>query len=145
MRIVRYSFCYFVLKYPLHMKKYLLLIISVFIFGFSFAQDKSESDNFYSNELKNDTTKIDLFDLQELKLYPNPVSDYLFVDYDILFVKEAKLIIYNSIGAIVYTKNLHEKKDNLKLSVSDYKNGLYFCSLQIDGKLLNTKKILINH
>ena len=127
------------------MKKYLLLIISVFIFGFSFAQDKSKTDNFFSNELKNDTTKIDLLDLQELKLYPNPVSDYLFVDYDILFVKEAKLIIYNSIGAIVYKKNLHEKQDNLKLSVSDYKNGLYFCSLQIDGKLLNTKKILINH
>ena len=78
-------------------------------------------------------------------LYPNPASDYLFIDYDIIFVKEAKLQIYNSIGAIVYTKILDEKQDNFKISVSEYKNGLYFCSLQIDGKLLNTKKILINH
>lgn len=127
------------------MKIFLLLIISVFIFGFSFAQDKNELDNFYSNEIKNDSTKVDIFDLQKLKLYPNPVSDFLFVDYDIIYVKEAKLIVYNSIGAIVYSKILHEKQDNLKISVSDYKNGLYFCSLQIDGKLLNTKKILINH
>jgi hypothetical protein len=78
-------------------------------------------------------------------LYPNPAKDYLTVEYDILYVKEAKFQIYNSIGAVIYTKTLNEKKDNLRIQVSEYKNGLYFCSLQIDGKLLNTRKILINH
>jgi hypothetical protein len=127
------------------MKKYLLIILSLFIASLSFAQEKENQDNFYSNELQKDTSKIDLFDLQKLNLYPNPVSNFLFVDYDIVYVKEAKLIIYNSIGAAVYSKKLNEKQDQLKIQVSEFKNGLYFCSLQIDGKLLNTKKILVNH
>ncbi|MFP4024395.1 MAG: T9SS type A sorting domain-containing protein [Thiohalospira sp.] len=127
------------------MKKYLLIILSLFIAGLSFAQEGENQDNYYSNDSQKDTSKIDLFDLQKLKLYPNPVSDFLFVDYDIVYVKEAKLIIYNSIGATVYSKKLHEKQDQLKIQVSEFKNGLYFCSLQIDGKLLNTKKILVNH
>ena len=127
------------------MKKSLLLIISVFIFGFTFASENSVQNTEFDNNNPNDSTTINFYELQKLKLYPNPVNDYLFIDYDILFVKEAKLKIYNSIGAVVYSKILEEKQDKFKISVSEYKNGLYFCSLQIDGKLLNTRKIIINH
>ena len=127
------------------MKKFLLIIISAFIFGSVFTSQNSNLNNPFSDQNQSDSTTISFYELQKLKLYPNPVSNYLFIEYDIIFIKEAKLQIYNSIGAIVYTKILVEKQDNFKISVSDYKNGLYFCSLQIDGKPLNTKKILINH
>ena len=127
------------------MKKSLLIIISVFIFGFTFASENIDKNSIFKSINPKDSTTTNFFELQKLKLYPNPVNDYLFIDYDILFVKEAKLKIYNSIGAVVYSKNLEEKQDNFKIPVSEYKNGLYFCSLQIDGKLLKTRKILINH
>ena len=127
------------------MKKFLLIIISAFIFGSVFASQNSNLNNPFSDQNQSDSTSINFYELQKLKLYPNPASNYLFIEYDIIFVKEAKLQIYNSIGAVVYTKSLEEKQDNFKISVSDYKNGLYFCSLQIDGKPLNTRKILINH
>lgn len=127
------------------MKKFLLIIISAFIFGSVFASQNSNLNNLFGDQNQSDSTSINFYELQKLKLYPNPASHYLFIEYDIIFVKEAKLQIYNSIGAVVYTKSLEEKQDNFKISVSDYKNGLYFCSLQIDGKLLNTRKILINH
>ncbi len=127
------------------MKKFLLIIISAVIFGSVFASQNSNLNNFFGDQNQRDSTSINFYELQKLKLYPNPASHYLFIEYDIIFVKEAKLQIYNSIGAVVYTKTLEEKQDNFKIPVSDYKNGLYFCSLQIDGKLLNTRKILINH
>ena len=127
------------------MKKFLLIIISAVIFGSVFASQNSNLNNFFGDQNQRDSTSINFYELQKLKLYPNPASHYLFIEYDIIFVKEAKLQIYNSIGAVVYTKSLEEKQDNFKISVSDYKNGLYFCSLQIDGKPLNTRKILINH
>ncbi len=127
------------------MKKFLLIIISTFIFGSVSASQNSNLNNPFGDQNQSDSTSINFYELQKLKLYPNPASHYLFIEYDIIFVKEAKLQIYNSIGAVVYTKSLEEKQDNFKISVSDYKNGLYFCSLQIDGKLLNTRKILINH
>lgn len=125
------------------MKKFLLIIISAFIFGSVFATHKSISQSIFSSQSQQDTTNI--FEMQKLKLYPNPTSNYLFIDYDIIYIKEAKLQIYNSIGAVIYSKLLEDKQDNIKILVSDYKNGLYFCSLQIDGKLINTKKFLVNH
>lgn len=125
------------------MKKILLYITFISLFGSVYASQKGGKQNPFSNQTQPDSTNI--FDIQKLKLYPNPASDHIFIEYDVIYIKEAKLQIYNSIGAIVYTKTLEEKQDNLRISVSDYKNGLYFCSLQIDGKLLNTKKILINH
>jgi len=126
------------------MKKSLLVIISVFVFGFTFVSESSAQNNLFENN-SGDSTNVNFYELQKLKLYPNPANDYLFIDYDVLFVKEAKLKIYNSIGAVIFSKTLEEKQDKLKVPVSEYQNGLYFCSLQIDGKLLNTKKILINH
>lgn len=124
------------------MKKYLLTILLVLCIMPLFASQQVNFQNPF-DQSPSDSTNI--YEIQKLKLYPNPAKDYLTVEYDVLFVKEAKLQIYNSIGAVVYTKTLVEKKDNLRIPVSEYKNGLYFCSLQIDGKLLNTRKILINH
>lgn len=127
------------------MKKYLLLILSLFIIHFSFAQEKEHTNNSYTKELQQDTTQLNPSDIQKLKLYPNPVSDYLYVDYEIVYDNEAKLVIYNSIGAIVYSKELKEDQKQLKIPTSELRNGLYFCSLQIDSKLLDTQKILVNH
>ncbi|MFC2151070.1 T9SS type A sorting domain-containing protein [Bacteroidota bacterium] len=127
------------------MKKFLLLITSIFILGSVFANQDNLFESIINDQNPTDTSTNKLYEIQKLKLYPNPASNYLFIEYDVIFIKEAKLLIYNSIGAVVYTKVLENKSDNIKISVSDYKNGLYFCSLQIDGKLLNTRKILINH
>lgn len=127
------------------MKKSLLLILSIFVFGSLFASQNSGFTNLIAGQEQNDSTKINFYEMQKLKLYPNPASTYLFIEYDVIYVKEAKIEIYNSIGAVIYNQKLENKQDNIKISVSDFKNGLYFCSLQIDGKLINTKKILINH
>ena len=43
----------------------------------------------------------------ELKVYPNPVTDYLVVDFTEL-TKEGQLILTNSIGQIVWTSELQE-------------------------------------
>lgn len=125
------------------MKKFLLIMISVIICNNLLASDFT---NYEGLELESsDTAKINIYDLQKLKLYPNPANDFLYIDYNIVFIKEAKVKIYNSIGAVVYSKVLEEKSDKLKVPVSELKDGLYFCSLQIDGTLLNTRKVLISH
>jgi len=127
------------------MKKYLLIISFVLTFGFSFGANNSFISAEDSESSLPDTNKINIYELQSLKLYPNPANDFLIIDYDVVFLKDAKVKIYNSIGSVIYSKNLEEKKDKLKVPVSEFDNGLYFCSLHIDGKSLNTKKVLINH
>ncbi len=127
------------------MKRFILLIISVFAISFSFANKNVELSDLEENLSQIDTSTVNFYELQTIKLYPNPASDHIIIDYEIIYVKEAKLQIYNSIGAVVFSKELKDKQDKIKISVADYKNGLYFCSLQIDGKLLNTRKIIVNH
>lgn len=127
------------------MKKYLLLVLTIFVFGSGFASQNLGLSNSIDDQNQRDSSSVNFYEMQKLKLYPNPASTYLFIDYDIIFVKEAKIQIYNSIGAVVYNKIVEDKQDNIKISVADFNNGLYFCSLQIDGKLINTKKLLVNH
>ena len=126
------------------MKKILLFICTLFILSFT-ATHSYGQNSFNDNANMSDTAKTSFYELQKLKLYPNPATDYLHIEYDIVYIKDAKIKIYNSIGSVVYTKVLENKQEHLKISVSDFDNGLYFCSLQIDGKSFNTKKILINH
>lgn len=126
------------------MKKILLFIAALFMLSF-IASHSHGQNSFNENANMSDTAKTGFYEMQKLKLYPNPATDYLHIEYDILYIKDAKIKIYNSIGSVVYTKDLENKQEHLKISVSDFDNGLYFCSLQIDGKSFNTKKILINH
>lgn len=125
------------------MKKFILIIISALFFGTVFASQNDITENIFASQSQKDSTNI--FEIQKFKLYPNPASSYLFIDYDVIYVKDAKIQIYNSIGSVIYSKKLEEKQDNIKVYISEFENGLYFCSLQIDGKLVNTKKIIINH
>ena len=127
------------------MKRFILLIISIFTISFSFANNNVKISDFEENQNQIDTSTVNFYELQTIKLYPNPASDHIVIDYEIIYVKEAKLQIYNSIGSVVFSKELKDKQDKIKIPVADYKNGLYFCSLQIDGKLLNTRKIIVNH
>ena len=123
------------------MKKLIPLIILISLFFIN----KQSLANKHFDEYLNDTSKVNFKELQTLKLYPNPANTYFYADYEIIFLNKAKLIVYNSIGSIIFTKEIEEKNNKFKIDVSDFKNGLYFCSLEIDGKLFKTKKIIINH
>ena len=64
------------------MKKYLLTIFVIFSSLVLFAQQ-----NHYSS----DSLAIKLQSMQELKVYPNPVTEYFYFDYSTTFIKNAKL------------------------------------------------------
>ena len=65
------------------MKKFLLFITSIFTFSFASAassDDSGQKAGFETNP--KDSTTINFYELQKIKLYPNPVSDYLYIDYE---------------------------------------------------------------
>jgi hypothetical protein len=64
-------------------------------------------------------------------LFPNPAHDVVTV----LFAKRnepTQLTICNSLGKIIYSTSIFEPSENI--NVSDYPNGVYFCTMQQDGK-----------
>lgn len=120
------------------MKKIILAIFTFIITLSVFAQSGAQ-DNFSTDSLI-----IKLQSAQELKVYPNPVTDYFYFEYTATFTKNAKLQVYNTLGKVVITKDLNDKQGTEKIYVSDLEKGMYFCSLLVDDNRVLTKKILIN-
>ena len=80
----------------------------------------------------------------KLRAYPNPASDNVMVEYAISGnVSKAQLVIKNMLGATLYTKNIDINANKVKLDVSEYPAGIYFYSIEADGRPLVTKKLLV--
>ena len=75
----------------------------------------------------------------DFKFYPNPTTESITIE--LADVKtDAKVILTNSIGQVILTKN-YSFTDIINLDL-DYPKGLYFLTLETQGKIL-TKKIVL--
>ena len=73
-------------------------------------------------------------------IYPNPVSDYLFIKADDKLTNLCTINLINAVGKIVYTSNL---KLNQPIPVSHFENGFYFLEIYNED-LIFRDKVYIN-
>lgn len=79
---------------------------------------------------------------------PNPASSVFNMTYNLgssFGTGEAKLVIYNMLGALVKSETLVDADGTIKTDVSTLENGVYFVSLEVNGKQLSTKRIVVTH
>lgn len=79
---------------------------------------------------------------------PNPASSVFSLNYNLgsSFGKgEAKLVIYNMLGAVVRTENVTDIEGTIKMDVSTLENGVYFTSMEVGGKQVATKRLVVTH
>jgi FtsP/CotA-like multicopper oxidase with cupredoxin domain len=82
---------------------------------------------------------VDTMDKNEsITIYPNPASDEVYIDFENLEIE--KLDVYNILGETIYSNSI--LKNNLKLNVNQWKNGVYIIKYTTHGKLM-TKKLTI--
>lgn len=68
----------------------------------------------------------------EVKIYPNPTSKYLNID---AVLENYEILIYNSVGQeILNTLGT----GHTRIDVSNFKTGLYFVRIMLNGKLIST-------
>ncbi len=80
----------------------------------------------------------------KLRAYPNPASDNVTIEYAYTGNSNAvNLVIKNLVGATLYTKKLDVNGNKVKVDVSEYSSGIYFYSIEADGRPLVTKKLLV--
>jgi hypothetical protein len=100
--------------------------------------DQSDNDNDgVGNVCENNYTVIGNNNSDKhLKIYPNPVSDVLYIKTKI----ESTVILYDQTGRIIRKTGIHES--DIQFDVTDLQKGVYI--LRIENKLGNSvKKILI--
>jgi hypothetical protein len=74
---------------------------------------------------------IPIFEDVHFSIYPNPANEFILIEIGL----NSELLIYNSIGQLVYTKQLLVGLN--KLSVLDFADGLYY--LMLSNEKLNVK------
>lgn len=85
-------------------------------------------------------------EVQALNVYPNPVKDNATVEYTLSQSGSVKIYITNTNGVLVTVlKEGINNKGTYKesLNTSGWTSGVYICVLQVEGKSIVTKKIIV--
>ncbi|MGA2296902.1 MAG: T9SS type A sorting domain-containing protein [FCB group bacterium] len=85
------------------------------------------------------TNVNDLSNEQNFSLFPNPVSDYLYLNIGNNNYTEIK--IYNELGIPVFARTIQEI-NNLKIDTRDYSPGVYFCQIKA-GSYTETRRFIV--
>ena len=75
---------------------------------------------------------------------PNPAINFTTIPYELKQANtNAKIVLHNIIGNKVKEIEINDLKGNVQLDLSQLEEGIYFYSLQINQKLISSKKLII--
>lgn len=75
---------------------------------------------------------------------PNPMTKTSIITYDFAAVPDGgKIQIHNMVGKLVKEMVIEKKSGALVIEAADFENGIYFCSIQCDGKIFETKRLVV--
>jgi Secretion system C-terminal sorting domain len=82
--------------------------------------------------------------IASLDFSPNPVNDLATIKVNCVKASEAKMYVYNALGAVISEKNisLSEGKNKIDFNTETYSSGVYFVSLKSGASVL-TKKFVV--
>lgn len=86
--------------------------------------------------------KIDLNSNFLSDFFPNPANEKVSFNYNALG-GNAKIVVYNAIGSKVYESVLNPLEKTQSIDTDRFQPGIYFASLEVNGKLTNTKRLII--
>ncbi|HET9486597.1 MAG TPA: T9SS type A sorting domain-containing protein [Chryseosolibacter sp.] len=77
-------------------------------------------------------------------IYPNPVVDFAYVNYDMISDKvEAKIIIHNILGNPIDEYSLPSAENKVKIRAESMNAGIYFYTLYLDNEGVVTRKLIV--
>ncbi|MDN3607200.1 T9SS type A sorting domain-containing protein [Kaistella yonginensis] len=77
-----------------------------------------------------------LIEKQEIRIYPNPVDDYCYVEIGLDF-KEADIALYDMTGKLI--QNIKTKNTVTKINASALPQGVYVVTAKTENKVVNSK------
>lgn len=90
----------------------------------------------------NSSVGVETLNANPLSLLTNLVDEHIV--FERIFLKNDRILLLNSIGQTVYSKEIKPESNKLDIDVSHLNNGLYIMNL-ITGNRIHSKKIVINH
>lgn len=83
--------------------------------------------------------------VNSLSAYPNPATASVNVAYDLSGFRTAntRLVITNLVGSKVVTRSISGTSGKVNVDISNLDAGIYFYSIEADGKIVSTKKLIV--
>jgi hypothetical protein len=78
-------------------------------------------------------------------IYPNPASGIANAGYTVPRGSRGSILIRDVVGNVVQTHLVPAGTGKVQLNVSELSEGVYFCSLVIDGRPAHTRKLVVRH
>ena len=79
----------------------------------------------------------------QIKLYPNPIEDFLILSYSGKTSQTLTIRIYNNLGKHVYEEKFYGIAGIKRIDLSTITNGFYIYSISDDSKIMETGKLYI--
>jgi len=73
--------------------------------------------------------------------YPNPASSVVNFNYD--FDGDLTAVVYNIVGQEVLRQDLNDNFGKMSLPVADLNDGIYFCTMLVNGCACATQKFIV--
>ena len=73
--------------------------------------------------------------------YPNPASSTVSFDYS--FDGNLTAVVYNIVGQEVLRQDLNASNGQMSFSVADLNDGIYFCTMLVNGRASTTQKFVV--
>ncbi len=78
--------------------------------------------------------------------YPNPASNNATVNYSYSSeVNKASIVVNDLLGKLVKEIPLSDNQGKVSIITADISNGIYLYSLQLNGTIVNTRKLIVTH
>lgn len=86
-------------------------------------------------------SEIESYEISEP--YPNPAYDYFNVEHKIQDFETAEMKLYNSAGQLILVHPIQKSSQKSVIYTSGLSEGVYYISIEIDGKALGSEKVII--
>jgi hypothetical protein len=79
------------------------------------------------------------------QISPNPLSGTGNITYSFKAVPHSgKLSFYSATGALIKQVSLSKQNGAVIISAEDFENGIYFCTIENEGQVFETRKLVIS-
>lgn len=95
----------------------------------------------FFEETSTDMAEVKIED--DINIYPNPAADYINIDLSSISYESLNLVVYNSLGSIVYHNTKIINTDIFAINAESWANGVYSLVLSFDADRRFTAKIVL--
>ena len=114
---------------------------------YSFTDERSESATVVVNYITlSEGIDNHVVNAKAFNAYPNPATSQVTVQYDLSNWQpgdKSRLVVTSLVGNQVRAANLSGATGRATLDISDLVAGIYFYSLEVNGQVVTTKKLIV--